>query len=190
MTGQTRIRVARVDDGPDLAEIYAPIVRDTSISFEEVPPTADEMSRRIESTLRTHPWLVAEDAGTAIAYAYAAAHRVRAAYRWSCDVSVYVAEGSRRAGLAQDLYAQLIRTLINLGFGSAFAGITLPNEASVGFHKRMGFELVGVYRRVGFKNGDWRDVGWWSRPLQTLDDQPTEPLAFAANLRAFEDIRS
>lgn len=180
------IRIARSTDGDALAKIYAPIVENTFISFEEVPPTAAEMAGRVEATLQTHPWLVFEDAGTAVAFAYATTHRTRAAYKWSCDVSVYVGETARRKGLADRLYRRLFDTLIHQGFGSVFAGIALPNEASVGFHERMGFEPVGVYPRVGFKNGSWRDVGWWSRPLQALDDNPPPPLPFGANRQAFE----
>lgn len=181
-----KIRVARAEDGQDVAEIYAPIVENTFISFEETPPSAREMSRRIETTFQTHPWLVAEENGAVAAYAYATAHRSRAAYKWSCDVSVYVAKHARRQGLANKLYARLFQTLIHQGYGSVFAGIALPNDASVGAHERMGFQPVGIYPNVGFKCGSWRDVGWWSRSLQKLGDSPSAPLDFADNLDCFE----
>ncbi len=184
------IRIARAADGEALAKIYAPIVENTFISFEETPPTAAEMARRVEATLETHPWLVVEQAGTAVAFAYATAHRARAAYKWSCDVSVYVGEEARRQGLAGRLYKHLFDTLIRQGFGSVFAGIALPNEASVGFHERVGFEPVGTYPRVGFKNGSWRDVGWWSRSLQELPDNPSPPLPFGENRHAFKQCGS
>jgi len=181
-----KVRIAQADDGADIASIYAPIVADTFISFEEVPPSAEEMSARIEATLQTHPWLVVEASGRVVAYAYATAHRTRGAYKWSCDVSVYVAEQARRRGLAYTLYDRLFATLTHQGFGSVFAGIALPNDASVGIHERVGFTPVGVYPKVGFKNGSWRDVGWWSRPLQELGDQPPPPLAFGGNRQCFE----
>ncbi len=180
------IRIARPEDGPDIAGIYAPIVESSFISFEEIAPTPDEMAGRIEATLKTHPWLVVEEAGRVIAYAYAGQHRTRGAYKWSCDVSVYVGEAGRRKGLARQLYARLFATLVNQGFVSAIAGITLPNEASVGLHEAMGFEPVGVYRRVGFKNGSWRDVGWWSCSLAAPPESPTDPLAFGAHRSAFD----
>ncbi len=180
------VRIANADDGADIAEIYAPIVRDTFISFEAAPPSADEMSNRIVATLRMHPWLVIEKDGAVIAYAYATPHRSRAAYRWSCDVSVYVGENARRMGAARTLYQHLFSTLIRQGYASAFSGIALPNEASVGFHERMGFEPVGVYPRVGFKKGSWRDVGWWSHELQALDNNPRHPLPFLGNPETFE----
>lgn len=181
-----KIRIARPEDGADIAAIYAPIVEGTFISFEEVAPTPDEMAERIETTLKTHPWLVVEEAGRVIAYAYAGQHRTRGAYKWSCDVSVYVGEAGRRKGLARQLYGRLFSTLVNQGFVSAFAGITLPNEASVGLHEAMGFEPVGVYRRVGFKSGSWRDVGWWSRALVTPSDNPAAPLEFGAHKSMFD----
>lgn len=180
------IRIARPEDGPDIAGIYAPIVESSFISFEEVAPTLDEMAERIETTLKTHPWLVVEEAGRVIAYAYAGQHRTRGAYKWSCDVSVYVGEVGRRKGLARQLYERLFSTLANQGFVNAFAGITLPNEASVGLHEAMGFEAVGVYRRVGFKSGSWRDVGWWSRPLITPPDNPAAPLEFGVHPSVFD----
>lgn len=182
-----RIRIARAEDGAEIARLYAPIVRDTFISFEETPPGADEMAQRIEATVRTHPWLVAESDAGIRAYAYATTHRTRAAYRWSCDVSVYVAEAARRQGLACVLYGQLFATLTKQGFGSVFAGIALPNAASVALHEQMGFSPVGVYPRVGFKQGAWRDVGWWGRALQALPDQPSPPLAFGQNRACFYD---
>lgn len=181
-----RVRIADVDDGSDIAGIYRPIVRDTFISFEDVPPTADEMSARIESTLVTHPWLVIDQDGSVAAYAYATPHRARSAYQWSCDVSVYVGEKLRRTGAARMLYVTLFQTLVRQGYATAFAGIALPNTASVGFHEHMGFEAIGVYPRVGFKKGTWRDVGWWSRSLQVFEGEPTAPLLFSKNRQTFK----
>ena len=175
------IRVATANDAETIAEIYAPIVRDTGISFEDVPPTTEEMAGRIHSTLQTHPWLVYEKNGDVIGYAYATSHRSRAAYRWSCETSVYVGEAARRTGAAKKLYLKLFETLTHLGYANALAGITLPNIPSVGFHEHMGFEPIGIYKKVGFKNGEWRDVGWWNYPLQDMSDTPSDPLPFGEN---------
>lgn len=180
-----RVRIAEPGDGPDIAAIYAPIVRDTFISFEDIPPSAHEMSTRIESALVTHPWLVVDNDGSVAAYAYATPHRSRSAYQWSCDVSVYVGEPSRRTGAARALYESLFATLVRQGYAAAFAGIALPNDASVGFHQSMGFETVGIYRRVGFKKGSWRDVSWWSRTLQVFDQTPPAPLPFSEHRDTF-----
>jgi L-amino acid N-acyltransferase YncA len=174
------LRVATTDDAEAIAPIYAPIVRDTIISFEVDPPTVDQMAERIGKTLKTHPWLVAEDGGDVLGYAYASEHRSRAAYRWACDVSVYMHESARRRGVGRRLYTRLFEILTTLGLHQAYAGITLPNAASVGLHESVGFEPIGVYSDVGYKNGAWQDVGWWGRRIQRLSTTPSEPVPFAA----------
>ncbi len=175
-----QIRVAEVSDGESVAAIYAPIVRDSIISFESLVPDAEEMASRIETTLQRFPWLVAEEEGRVTGYAYAGAHRARAAYRWACDVSVYVDARARRCGLGRRLYGALFDCLVAQGLGQAYAGVALPNPASVRLHESLGFEPIGVYRGVGFKQGAWHDVGWWALQLQELGAAPAEPIPFAA----------
>ena len=159
------IRVASLSDAGAVAAIYAPYVLDTAISFEETPPTEVEMAGRIAEMLPTHPFLVLEEAGAIVGYAYAGRHNERAAYRWSANVSVYVAADAHRRGLGRALYARLFEILRRQGFHSLYGGITLPNEKSVGLHEAMGFIHVGVYREVGFKFGRWHDVGYWRLAL-------------------------
>jgi L-amino acid N-acyltransferase YncA len=167
MSGEAmKIRSATTADASAIQAIYAPIVRDTIISFETEVPTIQEIARRIDNTLNTHPYLVAEIDGGVAGYAYASQHRARSAYRWSVDVSVYVAKEARRSGLARALYGRLLPMLAEQQFHAAFAGIALPNPGSVGFHEAMGFTPVGVYREVGYKFGRWCDVGWWQRLLK------------------------
>lgn len=165
------IRLATPHDAPALAAIYAPIVAHTATSFEDVPPDAGEMARRLAATLPAHPWLVADD-GEVLGYAYAGPHRARAAYRWAAEVSVYVAPRGHRRGVARALYTELLGRLAAQGYALALAGITLPNDASVGFHEAMGFAPVGVFPALGHKHGAWHDVGWWTRRLRELDDPP------------------
>jgi phosphinothricin acetyltransferase len=136
-------------------------VEGSPVSFEEQAPDAAELARRIAATSRTHPWLVAEEEGEVVGYAYACPHRSRPAYRWAVDVSVYVSASHRGRGCGKVLYRELFARLRRQGFTAAFAGITVPNEASVGLHESLGFRAVGVFRRVGWKHGGWRDVGWW-----------------------------
>jgi L-amino acid N-acyltransferase YncA len=168
-------------DAAACSAIYAPFVLDTAVSFEEQPPTPGEMRRRIELISGTHPWLVAEDAGTVIGYAHASAHHERAAYRWAADVAVYVGEGHRRRGGGRALYGALLKLLERQGIQVACAGITLPNDASVALHEACGFEPVGVYRRIGWKAGAWRDVGWWQLELiAATEGTPAEPGAPAS----------
>lgn len=133
------------------------------------------MTNRIRATLPLHPWLVWADASGIAGYAYAARHRVRDAYRWSVEVSVYVDPGHHHRGVARGLYRSLLAILAAQGFGSAYAGITLPNPASVALHEGLGFEPVGVFRRVGYKLGRWHDVGWWQRALRTGGEAPEAP---------------
>lgn len=184
-----RVRLATAADGAAIAGIYAPIVRDTAISFEAVPPAADEMSARITATSSFAPWLVSTRAGEIAGYAYAARHRERAAYQWSVDVSVYVAAAHHRRGVARALYQVLFRLLALQGFHTAHAGIALPNPASVALHESLGFVPIGIYPSVGWKHGAWRDVGWWRLPLRPTIDAPAPPRSPAelAGVAAWDD---
>jgi phosphinothricin acetyltransferase len=161
-------------DAAACAAIYAPFVEDSAISFEEQAPDASEMARRIEETSVSHPWIVKEIDGSVAGFAYAAPHRVRSAYRWAADVSIYVDQRFQRRGLGRGLYEALFELLRRQGLFIACAGITLPNEASVGLHESLGFAPVGIYRGIGFKQGAWRDVGWWQLELAKppLHDPP------------------
>ena len=170
------IRLATPADAPALAAIYAPVVAETVISFELHPPDAAEMARRVERTLARTPWLVCERAGEVLGYAYAGAHRERAAYQWSVDVSAYVRPDARRCGVARALYASLFVALVVQGFRNAYAGVTLPNAASERLHAAAGFTPVGVYRGVGYKLGAWHDVGWYERPLAPRVAEPPAPV--------------
>lgn len=166
--------MARPEDGPAVAAIYDPLVEFSIATFETEPPGGREMSRRIAATLPRHPWLVAEK-GSLIGYAYATPHRTRPAYRWAVDVSVYVDPTHRGTGMGRGLYESLIEILVLQGFRTAHAGISLPNPASVALHEAMGFIPVGVYPRVGWKLGEWRDVGWWRRDLADTSDPLPDP---------------
>ena len=174
-----QIRTAAPDDAAAVQAIYAPIVRDTAISFETEPPTVDEMQGRIGATLAQFPWLVAlDDGGRVAGYVYAGRYAERAAYRWSVTVSAYVRADRRGHGVGRALYAELFSQLRGLGYCQAYAGITLPNAASVALHEAMGFQPAGVFRNAGHKQGRWHDVGWWQLPLQR-PDPPPEPRLFS-----------
>ncbi len=164
-------------DAAGCLEIYAPYVRDTAVSFEERVPSAQEFDLRVRETSATHPWLVLEDAGRVVGFAHGSRHRARAAYRWAADVTVYVAPSHHRRGVARRLYGELVQRLRDQGFRVACAGVTLPNEASIALHRALGFEPVGVYRRIGWKHGAWHDVSWWQLDLAPGAGPPHEPLA-------------
>jgi L-amino acid N-acyltransferase YncA len=169
------IRLASEEDAEQIQAIYAPIVLETAISFEFEPPPVDEIRLRISRTLERLPWIVCEDGGEIRGYAYAAAHRERDAYRWSVDVSVYVGSSSRRSGVGRALYTALLEILRLQGFVNAYAGITLPNPASVRLHQSLGFQSVGTYRSVGWKFGRWHDVAWFELPLRAHEPEPPPP---------------
>ena len=163
-------------DAAACAAIYAPYVLHTPATFEDVAPDAREMEERIRRIQATYPWLVAEQDGRVVGYAYASRHRERAAYRWACDVAVYVGAVHQRNGIGRRVYEELFERLRAQGFHVAVAGIALPNDASVGLHEALGFALVGVHRAIGWKAGAWRDVGWWQlRLLPAGDAPPSEP---------------
>ena len=170
------LRLANAGDAQAIADIYAPIVRDTFISFETQAPDAAEMRRRIEHTLPDFPWLIREIDGRVAGYAYASRHRERLAYRWSVDVSCYTHADHRRRGVGAALYRALLEILRRQGFVNAYAGIALPNEASVALHEAVGFKPIGVYAKVGYKHGAWRDVGWWAREIAVPVGAPAEPI--------------
>jgi L-amino acid N-acyltransferase YncA len=173
------IRLARPDDAAACAAIYRPIVEDTHISYEEVAPDAALMRERIVATVATHPWVVYDD-GAVLGYAYSYRHRERGGYRWSVDVSIYLDERARGRRIGTALYGALFRILERQRFHRAYAGIALPNDASVALHRSVGFTEVGVYTEVGFKNGVWNDVVWLARPIGSSGPvPPAEPIWFA-----------
>jgi phosphinothricin acetyltransferase len=172
------LRLAAPADAEAIQAIYAPFVRETAISFETEAPNVAEIARRVEETLANYPWLVWDKRGIG-AFAYASAHRSRAAYQWSVDVSAYVAPGHQRRGIGRALYRALFEILAAQGFVIAHAGITLPNPASIGLHEAVGFRPLGTYDHVGFKLGRWHAVGWWQRRLREPPEAPQEPIALA-----------
>ena len=163
-------------DAHAVQEIYAPFILDNATSFETVVPDLAEIRRRIEAQRERYPWLVFEASRAVVGYAYASAHRARQAYQWSVDVSVYVDRRFHRRRVGRSLYLALFDLLRRQRFVNAYAGITLPNPSSVGLHESLGFEPIGVYRRVGFKFDQWHDVAWLHLRLSEDPGPPSEPL--------------
>jgi phosphinothricin acetyltransferase len=171
------VRDASQTDAAACAAIYEPYVRDTAVTFELDAPSHGQMAQRIDTALRDYAWLVLEDRGGVVGYAYGGRFNARPAYRWACEVSVYLELGRRRTGGGRALYEALLEKLAARGFRTAVAGMTLPNDASVALHRAMGFEPVGTYRRIGFKLGAWHDVAWMQCRLDhsERDEPPAEP---------------
>ncbi len=173
--GSPRVRDASQRDAEACSAIYAPYVLETAITFETEPPRPAEMAERIGAAVRSHAWVVLEHGGRVVGYAYGGPFNRRSAYRWSCEVSVYLERGRRRTGGGRALYEALFARLAVRGFRTAVAGMTLPNDASVGLHSAMGFEPVGTFRNIGWKHDAWHDVAWVQRALTAGEGPPAEP---------------
>jgi L-amino acid N-acyltransferase YncA len=157
---EKRIRSADIADAEAVCNIYAPFVSNTATSFESVPPETAVMEQRIRHLRARYPWLVFEAGDRVLGYAYASPHRTRHAYQWCVEVSVYIHAEARNCGVGRALYTTLFEILRRQGFVNAYAGITLPNLASVALHESLGFAPIGVFKQIGFKLGEWHDVAW------------------------------
>lgn len=175
------VRAATGDDAPAIVGIYGPYVASSAVSFETEAPTPDDMRGRIGGSDGLYPWLVAhhDDDGVVLGFAYAGQFRARAAYRWTVETGAYVAGNIVGQGVGRLLYASLIATLEVQDFTQAVASIALPNDHSITMHEAVGFRRAGVYRSVGYKHGQWRDVGIWQRDLAASHSPPEEPKRFA-----------
>lgn len=180
MIAGSTLRLATSDDAEAIVAIYAPFVLATHVSFEEVPPSDADMRATLAAARGIWPWIVCERAGAIAGFAYASPHRSRSGYRFSTDTSVYVHERHRRTGVASLAYGALFRLLALQSYYNAFAGIALPNEASVALHERLGFRRIARYENVGFKAGGWHDTLWLQRALRPLESPPREPLRLDA----------
>ena len=174
MDAGARVRDATLEDAAACAAVYAPYVSGTAISFEREPPSTEEMGARIAASLATHAWVVLEHDGRVVGYAYGAPFARREAYRFSCEVSVYIEAAHHGSGCGRALYEALFERLAARGYRSLAAGLTLPNEASAALHRAMAFEHVGTFRSIGFKHDSWHDVAWMQRLLGG-EDPPAEP---------------
>lgn len=177
------IRPATPGDAPELLEIYRPYVTDTAVSFETEAPSTDVFAERIRRVTGFYPWLVCLVDGKIAGYAYASRHRERAAYQWSADLSVYIAEAFHRCGMASALYTALCELLRMQGIRTVYAGVTSSNPSSEAFHRSFGFRTVGTYGNVGFKLGKWWGVTWFELPLGDYDSRPAPPVPFGDIVR-------
>jgi len=161
------IRPARETDAPAMLEIYRPHVESSTVSFETEVPSLDEYAARVRKYLSGWAGTVAQAGnGQLLGYAYGSSHRERAAYKWSVETTVYVAQTAQRGGIGRRLYAELMPMLAAAGYCNAYAGVALPNPASVALHQAVGFKPIGTFPRVGYKFGQWRDVAWFHLALR------------------------
>jgi len=175
------IRLASAADAAAIAALYRPYVEQTRISFEEEAPDAADMEQRIRGSVPGyHPWLVAEEGGRLLGFASSSPFRARRAYRWTVETGIYLAGDATGRGIGRQLLSGLLGILEAQGYAAAIGAIALPNEASVALHERLGFSRTGTYRQVGFKMGEWLDVGLWQRELAPRTSTPREPIPYAS----------
>jgi L-amino acid N-acyltransferase YncA len=173
------LRIAREQDAERILAIYAPYIQQTSLTFETEVPAIPAFAERINDYLINWPWLVAETDGVIAGYAYGTRYRERTAYQWSVESSVYIHNDHQRTGLGRALYTALFELLKKQGFYNVYAVINLPNGKSVLFHERCGFSWFATYEKVGYKLGEWKNVGWWKLGINEYIDDPPAPLKFA-----------
>jgi phosphinothricin acetyltransferase len=178
-----KIRAARDSDADQISAIYMPYVTGSAISFETKPPSAAEMLERMHGYDQLYPWLVAttEDDDAVLGYAYASRFRDRPAYRYTVETSIYLGGGVAGQGVGRLLYSALIETLIAQDFTQAIAVISLPNEHSIALHEATGFRRAGIVREIGYKSGQWHDIGMWQRELSEPTEPPRDPKPFASS---------
>jgi len=173
------IRIATKDDAAAMLEIYAPFILNSGITQETEVPSIEEFQKRILSTLEERPWLVCEIDKQIGGYAYAGKHRDRKGYQWCTEPSVYISEKFFGFGVANALYTALFEILKLQGYVNAYAVITLPNDRSIAFHKKFGFVYLTTYPKIGYKLGQWHDVGWMQYEINAHKNDPTDPIKFA-----------
>ena len=171
-----RIRLATETDAEGMLEIYTPVVLETAISFEEEPPTLEEFRSRIRAVLERMPWLVCMDGHDIAGYAYASLFRMRAGYRWTAELTVYVHPAHHCRGVGRALYTALLRCLAVQGYLMAVAIVSLPYAASIGLHETMGFRRTGVPESIGHKHGRWIDDDVWQIEIQPIPVEPPNPV--------------
>ena len=170
------IRPATVQDVPRILEIYGPYVKNTAISFEYTVPTLEEFTQRFLGITAQFPWLVWEENGTVLGYAYGSLPFERAAYQWNASASIYLCPEACGKGIGKQLYATLEQLLQRQGYRKVYAVITTANEDSVAFHRAVGYRLTGTMPDCGYKFGNWYGTVWMEKDLNTWDTPPREPI--------------
>jgi phosphinothricin acetyltransferase len=173
------IRLARPADAAGILDIYTPYINNTSLTFETEPPSLAEFEERIRSYLINWPWLVCEEQGRITGYAYGSKYRERTAYQWCVECSVYVHDEYMRKGVGKALYSRMFELLKMQGYRNVYAVINLPNDSSVRFHESLGFRWFATFEKVGYKLGNWKNVGWWQLTINEYSSEPPPPVKFS-----------
>ncbi len=186
------IRLAERKDVAGIIDIYKPYILETAVTFDEEVPSEEEMWARVQAIQKEHPYLVCIIDGQVAGYAYYSAYRSRASYRWAKEISVYIHPRFRKNKVGSALYSALFEIARAQGIFTLLAIITIPNEASIGFHEKLGFVKCAEFKNIGFKLGEWRTVGWWQCNLFDDQKKPGEivPLTEIMNTQVFLGIRN
>lgn len=184
------IRFARLEDAAGILDIYAPYIRETAITYEYEVPSLQDFTARVEKIAARYPYLVCEEDGEILGYAYASEYRTRAAFQWDTELSIYLRQDLQGRGIGRMLYDRLLPMLTVQGFQKAYASISVPNPSSVAFHRAYGFREVACFEHVGYKLGSWRDLLWMEKRLAPLADPPALVRMLADCLPEFEKILS
>ncbi|ASW43288.1 GNAT family N-acetyltransferase [Clostridium isatidis] len=159
------IRLVKLTDAKDIVDIYNYYILNTNITFEEEELTIKEMEKRIREKTKKYPWLVYEEDKKVLGYAYLSQWKERSSYRYSCEASIYLHKDYKGKGLGTKLYEELLKLAKEINMHIIISGITIPNEASIKLHERLGFEKVAEFKEVGFKNNSWLNVGYWQKKI-------------------------
>ena len=182
------VRMATVADLPAMLEIYTPYVENTTVSFEYTPPTLQAFTDRFLAITARFPWLVWEEDGCVLGYAYGSAPFSRTAYQWSCEVSIYLAPKAHRRGIGRILYTALEYLMSRQGFRMCYALITSPNTASLSFHSAMGYKFLVEFHDVGFKMGQWLGVVWMEKELNYVEISSAPPIPFPELVKSNKSV--
>ena len=183
------LRIAAPGDAPALLAIYTPYVTGSCYTFETEPPTEEEFRERMRGIQRFFPYLVLEENGEILGYAYAHFFHERRAYQWLCETTIYVRQDCHRNGCATRLYNALLRILAAQGFCDAVAVLGCPNLPSERFHEHMGFTLEMTYPQAGYKQGAWHDVKYYVKHLTARQEQPGDPVPFSSLGKQWQDVQ-
>lgn len=167
-----RVRLATVADAAGVLGVYAPYVEETPITFETSVPSEEAFAARMKAVIGDYPYLVVEDAGRIVGFAYARRLGERDAYEWNVELSVYFAPTHTGRGWGSVLFWALIDLLAQQGVRNAYSLVTVPNEASRNLHRKLGFELMGIQRCAGYKLGAWHDVAWLRKVVGSFEGAP------------------
>ncbi len=190
MNAPFEIRVIRESDAAATLEIYKPYVLHSAVTFEYEVPSVEDFSERIKTITQEYPWLVVLHNGIIVGYGYAHKHRIRTAYQWSPELSIYLANQFQSNGIGSILYETLFAILKLQGFHNVYAGVSLPNDQSLAFHRKLGFAEVGIFKKIGYKHGQWLDTHWFQKQIHEPLDPPPSPLPIheIRILPAFQEI--